>query len=143
MTFTFDAKRPDFIDDGFGGDDSNAVGNNCSGTCTASAFVKTLDPDTGFSTTNLIEVDTTAISQSVWETFSITLDLTDFALDGQILQIGFQSFAGNFDNTGVYYDNVSLTLTGESVNVPIPAAAIAILALGLGITAVRSRKNRM
>jgi len=141
VTFTFDAKRPDFINDGFGGDDSSAVGSKCSGTCIASAFVKTLDPGAGFSTTNLLEVDTTAVSQSAWETHSITLDLTDYALDGQILQVGFQNLAGNFDNTGVYYDNISLTLSGESVQVPIPFGALAALALGLvGISVVRNRK---
>ncbi len=134
-------KRPDqVINPITQSDESLAVGNNCSGTCTASAFVKTIDPGAGFATTNELVVDTTAASQSGWVTETITLDLTDPLLNGQLLQVGFQSFAGNFDNSGVYYDNVSMTVTQapSPVAVPVPAIALAILAglLG-GVVAVR------
>lgn len=144
IVFTYDVKRPDFLDDGFGGDTSAAVGNGCGAVgdeCTASAFVKTLDPSNSFITTNEIVEDSTAVSQSAWETKSITLDITDPLLEGQILQVGFQSFAGDFNNTGAYYDNVSMVVNdigGPAVSVPVPAIALAILAgiLG-GVVAVR------
>lgn len=142
VTFTFDAKRPDFVDDGFGGDNSAAVGNGCSEPCTANAFVKTLDPNAGYSTTNLLTEDMTTISQSAWGTYSITLDLTDAALDGQILQVGFESFAGQFNNTGVYYDNISLDVTGGGEAVPLPGfalAAIGGLLTLIGAGAMRKR----
>jgi len=119
ITFTFDAKRPNFISNNFDNDESNAVGNGCSFTCTAGAFLKTIDPSNNYSQTNYITLDTSSISQSSWETFSISLDLADPLLDGQLLQVGFENFATNFDNTGVYYDNVSLRVN----EVPIPSAA--------------------
>lgn len=139
VVFSFDVKRPEFQDDGFGGDTSAAVGNGCGGPtdlCEASAFVKTLDPGAGFATTNEIVEDTTAVSQGAWTTVSITLDLTDPLLDGQLLQVGFQSVAQDFNNTGVYYDNVDLTVNtlAAPVAVPVPAAALALLAGVLGAT---------
>jgi len=135
VTLTFDAKRPEVIDDGFGGDSSPAVGNNCSSTCTASAFIKTLDPANNYNTTNLLEEDTSAISQSEWTSFSISIDLSDALLEGQILQLGFDNFASNYENSGVYYDNVSLTVDSQAVasyNTPIPGFAIAAFGALLG-----------
>lgn len=143
VTFTFDAKRPDVVDDGFGGDDSAAVGNGCSGICTANAFVKTLDPGAGFATTNVIVEDTTAISQTVWTTYTMTIDLSDPLLDGQRLQVGFESFSGNFDNTGVYYDNISLTAVSTAANVPFPAFAIAAFAAMLGLVGINAFRKRV
>lgn len=144
VTLTFDAKRPDFEDDGFGDDESSAVGNLCQGTCTASAFVKTLDPGAGFAQTNFLDEDMTSISQGDWTTFSITIDLSDPLLDGQILQVGFQSFAGQFDNSGVYYDNVSLSVEAapEAVNVPINGIAISVLAAALAFTGFKRSQTR-
>jgi hypothetical protein len=54
------------------------------------------------------------------------------------LQFGFESFATNDDNTGVYYDNVSLLVSGneESTDVPFPNVGLAIfgsMLLGLGL----------
>ena len=138
VTFSFDAKRPDAEDDGFGGDDSAAAGNGCANTCIAQAFLKTQDPANGWSTTNeLIEV-TTAISQENWGSYTLTLDLTDPLLEGQNLQFGFESFATNDDNTGVYYDNVSLIVTGEeeTAYAPFPNIGLAVfgsMLLGLGL----------
>jgi len=131
LTFNFDAKRPEMVDDGFGGDSSSAVSNNCSNTCIAQAGVQTLDPFNGYTITNKVIVDTSFISQSSWETFSISLDLSDPLLEGQILQLGFESFATNFDNTSVYYDNISFS-TSE---VPLPAGIYLFLSglVGLGL----------
>ena len=146
VTFSFDAKRPDAEDDGFGGDDSAAAGNGCANTCIAQAFLKTQDPANGWSTTNeLIEV-TTAISQENWGSYTLTLDLTDPLLEGQNLQFGFESFATNDDNTGVYYDNVALTVTAEEeeANVPFPQAGLVVFgSLLLALGAYRKKINRI
>jgi len=147
LTFSFDAKRPDVEDDGLGGDASLAVGNNCSVECVAQAFVKTLDVSNNYNTTNYIVEVTTAISQANWTNYTITLDLSDPLLEGQLLQFGFETFATNDNPTGVYYDNIELALTGgepepESANVPIPTIALlgfgALLAWS-GMSSIRKR----
>ena len=148
VTLTFDAKRPDFEDDGLGGDASAAAGNGCGAVqCTADAFIKTLDPANNYNTTNYLLVDTTAISQSEWTSYTITLDLTDPLLEGQLLQVGFESFTTNDANTGVYYDNIVITVTGDdaeptSASVPIPTIALlgfgALLAWS-GMSSIRKR----
>lgn len=148
LTFTFDAKRPDLDSDGFGGDNSSAAGNNCAFNCSAQAFLKTLDPSSGYSVTNEYYEVTTSISQAEWTTFTLVVELTDPALEGQILQLGFESFATNNDNTGVYYDNIEITLETvsgpqpEATNVPIPTIALlgfgALLAWS-GMSSIRKR----
>ena len=134
LTFNFDAKRPEMVDYGLG-DSSSAVSNNCSNTCIAQASVQTLDPSNGYAITNKVIVDTSFISQSSWETFSVSLDLSDPLLEGQILQLGFESFATNFDNTGVYYDNISFS-TSE---VPLPAGIYLFLSGLVGLGLMRGR----
>jgi hypothetical protein len=147
LTLSFDAKRPDAEDDGLGGDSSLAVGNNCSVECVADAFIKTLDPSNGYNTTNYLTEVTTATSQSEWTSYTLTLELTDPLLDGQLLQLGFETFATGDDPTGVYYDNIVVALSGgepepESANVPIPTIALlgfgALLAWS-GMTSIRKR----
>jgi len=157
VTLAFDVKRPEFQDDGFGTDTSAAIGNGCSGNfdmsgnlsgyatsdvCAASAFIKTLDPGAGFAETNLVVLDTTTVSQSDWTSVSITLDITDPLLDGQLLQIGFQNFAQDFNNTGVYYDNVTLSAENSSTPVNVPVPALAALGLGLLLAGVVTRRKR-
>ena len=133
LTFTFDAKRPDFVDDGGGFDQGPAVANDyclptpCSST--AGAFIKTLDPSMGFNTTNLVQEDMTAIDQASWTSFSMMLAVTDPLLVGQILQVGFENRAVNFNTTGVYYDNISITTTGGPATVFVPVPAMALLGL--------------
>jgi hypothetical protein len=149
LTFTFDAKRPDIESDGFGGDNSVAAGNGCVYTCSAQAFLKTLDPLSNYSTTNILLAETTAISQSEWTSFTLELELTDAALAGQVLQLGFETFATNEDPTGVYYDNINVTLETVTdpepetgTNVPIPTIALlgfgALLAWS-GMSSIRKR----
>ena len=52
----------------------------------------------------------------------MTLDLSDPLLEGQELQVGFDSSSSGYDNTGVYYDNVSISFSsgngggGDPVN---------------------------
>ena len=47
---------------------------NITGTTTALAFVKTLDPNDNFATTNFVTVDTTAMGVN-WNRYSITLEV--------------------------------------------------------------------
>jgi hypothetical protein len=78
---------------------------------TALAFIKTLDPSAGFAMTNFVTEDMTSIS-TTWSTYSINLPITA-SLSGQIFQIGFTNDAANYDNSGIFYDNVSLTVVPE------------------------------
>lgn len=86
--FQFDAKR----------------GNLVSPT-TALAFIKTLDPNNGYATTNFRKVNMTAVP-STWGTYSTTIAI-DASLVGQILQIGFATTATHYDGSGIFYDNLS------------------------------------
>ena len=94
FTFTFDAKR-----------------GNIGGNTTAEAYILTLDPDAGFAITNRVALDTTDLPTS-WGTYSITLDLSDSRLEGQILQFGFITTASNFEPAGNFYDNISFCAPG-------------------------------
>jgi hypothetical protein len=115
-TFAFDAKE-----------------GNIAGSSTAAAFIKVLDSTT-FETLAFLTFDTTNIGTS-WSGGSIDINI-DAAWDGDLLQFGFLSTASNFEGSGVFYDNVSLTL------VPIPAAAW-LFASGLGLLGwVRRRASR-
>jgi hypothetical protein len=79
------------------------------------AFIRTLDPNAGFATTNLITFNSTNANPSAWSTQVLSLTISP-ALAGQILQFGFDSRSSNYQNTGVYYDNISFAA------VPVPAA---------------------
>jgi hypothetical protein len=92
-TFEFDAKM-----------------GNLEGVSTALGFIKTLDPNAGFATTNFITVDMTAIP-TTWGTYSVSIDI-DGSLVGQLLQIGFQSVATNYEGSGVFYDNINFYPSG-------------------------------
>jgi hypothetical protein len=94
VVFSFDAKRGDI--------------NDPSGSSTALAFIKTLDPDAGFAQTNFVTVDTTNLATS-WNRLTISLPLTDPQLEGQILQFGFLTTASNFEPSGNFYDNILVT----------------------------------
>lgn len=78
----------------------------------ARAYIQTLDPSSGFNRTNFVPFDTTDLPDD-WQRYSISLDLTDGALDGQIVQFGFTAVASNFDPSGVFYDNVVIE-TGDA-----------------------------
>lgn len=72
---------------------------------TALAFIKTLDPSSGYATTHFVTVDMTSIP-STWNQYSMSLNI-DPSLVGQILQFGFANTASNYKGSGVFYDNVS------------------------------------
>jgi hypothetical protein len=74
------------------------------GTSTALAFIKTLDPNNGYATTNFITADMTSIP-TTWSTYVLHIDI-DASLEGQLLQIGFANTTTNYQPSGIFYDNV-------------------------------------
>lgn len=88
VEFAFDAKRGDL-----------------GGSSVAMAFIKTIDPNSGFQTTNFVTADMTAIPTE-WGSYSIQLPI-DAGLIGQILQFGFLAKATNYEPSGVFYDNIN------------------------------------
>ena len=91
--FEFDAKRA-----------------NLAGATTALAFIKTLDPNAGFATTNFITSDMTTIP-TTWGTYQVSI-VIDPSLVGQLLQIGFANSCTNYEGSGVFYDNVNFSISG-------------------------------
>ena len=77
---------------------------------TAVAFIKTLDPNAGWATTNYITLDMTT-TPAEWTDYSISIEI-DPTLDGQILQIGFQNIATLYQGSGVFYDNINFNVMG-------------------------------
>ena len=77
---------------------------NLEGGSTALGFIKTLDPNAGFATTNFLTVDMTNIPNT-WGSYLLYIFI-DPSLDGQILQFGFLNTATNYEGSGVIYDNV-------------------------------------
>jgi uncharacterized repeat protein (TIGR01451 family) len=94
--FTFDAKL-----------------GNLEGGSEAEAFIKTLDPAAGWTTTNHVTVDTTGIP-TTWGTYEIELTI-DGGLVGQVLQFGFTTRASNYESSGIIYDNVNFDVPSSSV----------------------------
>lgn len=93
-----------------------------SGGATAEAFLITLDPNAGFSRTNDLAFDTTNLADGALLTGSLSLDITDPLLQGQILQFGFRNTASDFEGSAVDYDNVLFSVVPE----PTTAAMIAL-----------------
>jgi hypothetical protein len=108
--FSFDAKRGDINDPTLPRCDPASAEYTPNPPCdsTAVAFVKTLDPAAGFATTNNITLPMTAIPDT-WNRYEITI-LVDGALIGQVLQFGFAATATNFEPSGVFYDNLLVTV---------------------------------
>jgi len=88
----------------------DAKKSNLEGASTAAAFIKTLDPNAGWATTNMILTETTSISSS-WSSYNVAL-VIDAGLVGQIFQFGFMNVASNWEGSGIIYDNVNLSLDG-------------------------------
>ena len=101
-TFAFDAKL-----------------GNIAGSSTALAFIKTIDPLSGFDQTNFVFLDMTSIPVE-WNRYSISLPIVA-PLVGQLIQFGFASTAKNFEASGIFYDNVAFTGV-NAVDAPVVAA---------------------
>jgi hypothetical protein len=89
--FQFDAKMP-------------SVGGVVPPT-TAIAFIKTIDPGSGYDQTNLRSEDMSSISTE-WSSYTLFISI-DEGLVGQLCQFGFANTATNFDPSAIIYDNVS------------------------------------
>jgi hypothetical protein len=76
----------------------------------------------------------TAIPTS-WGTYQVSLEI-DAGLVGQVFQIGFSNNATNFNSSGVFYDNVNLTVVPE----PATYALLGGLA-AIGLVMYRRRKS--
>jgi len=98
---------------------------NLEGASTAEAFVKTIDPNNGFAETNLITESMTAIP-ATWGTYSMSLPI-DAGLVGQIFQVGFASTATNYEGSGVFYDNVSLSIVPEPSTYALVGGLVVLL----------------
>jgi len=107
-TFSFQAKQGNINDPNATDDEGNLVCNPNVCDSTANAFIKTLDPDDGFRTSDSDVVDTTAVG-SAWTDYTLTLDITQDRV-GDLLQFGFQTNATNFEPSGNFYDNVLVTV---------------------------------
>ncbi len=102
--FEFDAKR-----------------GNIAGESTAAAFIKTLDPSSGWALTNLITADMTAIPDT-WQRYTVFLNI-DSDLEGQIFQFGFLNTATLYESSGIYYDNIEFYMS-EAIDAPETPAAV-------------------
>lgn len=101
---------------------------NLEGSSTALAFIKTINPNAGYATTNYITFDTTN-APTTWNSDSLSIAI-DSSLAGQILQIGFSSTATNYEGSGVFYDNINF--------VPEP---MTVCLLGLGGLFLRRKRK--
>jgi hypothetical protein len=93
LEFSFDAKRGNI--------------NDPSGDSEANGFIKTLNPDAGFSVSASDTEDTTNLP-TTWGSFTASINVTA-ELEGHILQFGFQTNASDFEGSGNFYDNVVVT----------------------------------
>ncbi len=90
-------------------------------TSTATAFIKTLNPSAGYALTNFIALDMTAIPDT-WASYSLSIPI-DAGLSGQLLQFGFLSNATFYEDSGIFYDNLSFHLQAATA-VPPDASAL-------------------
>lgn len=84
------------------------LGNLVNPPSSAQAFIKTIDPNTGFSTTNLVSEDMTN-TPATWTGYSLVLDIVP-ALEGQLFQIGFSTLSRDYASSGIFYDNVDVRI---------------------------------
>jgi len=143
-TLTFDAKSP-FANGIFDGTAANGNGGDINNPQSASAFIKTLNPAAGYATTNDIRVDMTTVSNTDWGQYSISIDLSDPLLAGQLIQFGFNAVSTEYGDSGVFYDNICFDNTGGcpgSPNpVPVPAAVWLFGSGLLGLVGVARRRK--
>lgn len=104
------------------------------GDAVTEAFLVTLDPNDSFNATNNLIIDTTNVPDGAPTFNRLVLDLSNPALEGQILQFGFRSISSDGEGTGVDYDNVRLA-------VPEPSTVSLIALAGIALVGLRSRRR--
>ncbi|MBK7704042.1 MAG: hypothetical protein IPI34_14720 [bacterium] len=92
---------------------------NLGGGSTAMAFIKTIDPASGYAMTNFVTADMTAIP-ATWGGYQVSLTI-DAGLVGQLFQFGFMNLVTLFEPSGIFYDNVDFHLDDSTA---APAAAL-------------------
>jgi len=102
--------------------DFDAKLGNIEGASIAAAFIKTLDPASGWALTNSITEDMTAIPAE-WSGYRISIEISADLVD-QILQIGFVNTASNYEGAGIFYDNINFFIGGFT---GVPAATGVLL----------------
>lgn len=80
---------------------------------TAFAFIKTLDPNAGWATTNEITLDMTN-TPDTWSDYVLTIPV-DGTMVGQILQFGFGNMAHLYQGSSIIYDNITFGPEGTIV----------------------------
>lgn len=110
----------------------DAALGNIEGSSQALAFIKVLDPLSGFAQTVFLDADMTA-TPDIWTSYALNLDIGDW--EGQYLQFGFLTQASNFEGAGVFYDNVSFVSA-----VPIPGALLLMGSGLLGLAGVGAKR---
>ncbi len=114
-TFKFDAKAGNINDPGFTCDPPC---QSCPCSTTAIAFIKTLDPNSGWGLSNFITLDTTALP-TAWGTYELSITIDGSLAPGgtgpagHILQIGYASTATFFQPSGNFYDNITFGSCGN------------------------------
>lgn len=93
---------------------------NLEGTSSALAFIKTIDPNSGYDMTNFVTVDMTSIP-TTWGGYSVSLPIIS-ELVGQLLQFGFANTTTAYQGSGVFYDNVVFRNGGATAVVSPPSA---------------------
>ena len=110
FSFTFDAKRP------------AAEGSAVSEPSTARAFIKKLDPNSGFATIEYEWQDMTDISKENWSATELNTTVDVSAEQGYYLQFGYSNIATAYNPSGVLYDNV--VIEGGLAPEPTPAPSV-------------------
>lgn len=112
VTLTFDAKVGDF-------QASPVLGTVPPFDPEAEAFIQVLDPANFFQAyPNRDSYDTDQIGVE-WGAYSVSLTI-DPSWEGKLLQAGFRSKTSNYQASGVFYDNVSLTSNRVEIVDPGP-----------------------
>jgi len=94
---------------------------NLEGNSTAKAFLKTLDPSSGYAITNFISADMTTIPDT-WGGYTLTIEI-DPSLEGQLIQFGFMNTAMMYQGSGIFYDNLVFYMDDTSA-VPADLASM-------------------
>ena len=92
-TMTFDAKL-----------------GNLEGATTAAAYIKTFAFGHEDNPSYFVIADMTSIPAS-WNSYSVSLTM-DPSLLGHVFQFGFTNTASNYEGSGVFYDNINLSVDG-------------------------------
>lgn len=83
---------------------------NLEGTSTAAAYIKVLNPMTGYSQTLYLTEDMTT-TPTTWSSYQIPVTI-DAGWEGQLLQFGFVTYATGYQGSGVFYDNLHFVPSG-------------------------------